>query len=125
LGWCRGSRAARGGRLRASGRPCRRRAEIRGSPEIAHHSVRQATANLAYAEPADQTWLLPPDRSPRDLPVALAIASVGVDPLFADLLADLSFVGDGLLAQAHALFGHDALLDDRFLLVEQHLVLLL
>src|ERR687895_1753649 len=51
--------------------------------------------------------------------------AVGLDPLLADLLGDRLVLGHGLLVHAHPLLGHGPLLDDRLLLVEHDLVLLL
>src|SRR3712207_8254787 len=43
---------------------------------------------------------------------------VSVDLLLADLLGDPALLGHGVLVEADALLRHDALLDDRLLLVQ-------
>jgi len=76
---------------------------------------------------------VPPARAAGSATAALLVASsalgglesVGVDLLLADLFADLMLVGDRLLAKADALLGHDVLLHDGLLLVQDDLVLLL
>src|SRR5918997_3161246 len=54
-----------------------------------------------------------------------AAVAFDLDLLLADLAAHLLLLGDGVLVEADALLGHDALVDGRLLLVEDDLVLLL
>src|SRR5919112_3145369 len=95
-----------------------------------------SSAARSSASRSGSSFFRPPPRRSRSTRLAPAVwrrevsglaieITLGLDPLLADLLRDLRLVRDGLLAHPHPLLRHGALLDDRLLLVEHHLVLLL
>jgi hypothetical protein len=58
-------------------------------------------------------------------PLPVSARVVDVDLLLADRLGDLLLAGDRVLGQTHTLFGNDALLNYKLLLVQHDLVLFL